>query len=125
VSATFDVGDICWVELGESAPFVLEPIVDIVAESSGLAALVAVNLGFGGDGGSRDPSRFLYQLLRGSSRHSPTVTASNSFEVSDRSIIPVTLLPVSELISWSMTSQLWSTGFERSEKIELKPFIDA
>lgn len=65
-------------------------------EADGLSGTV---FGFLGGVGSSEPSMRLYQLLFGSSRQSPTVTALNPFELIDLSIISVILFTVSDEVS--------------------------
>lgn len=86
--------------------------------------LLGVVLGSLGGVGSREPSMFLYQLLLGSSKQSPTVTALNPFEAIDCSIISVILFTVSGEVSWPITSILSELGSDLAVRLPEKSFID-
>jgi len=56
-----------------------------------------------GGGGSKDPSNLRYQLVTGSPRHSPTVTALSPVAFRCCSIFSVTTLAVEFMVSCAMT----------------------
>jgi hypothetical protein len=87
-------------------------------------SLSGVVLCCAGGAGSRDPSMCLYQLLFGSSKHSPTVTALKPLVFINLSIVSVILLTVSELVSWPMTSILSESGFDFMVRFPEKSLIE-